>query len=191
MKDATYIIKAIKKLDGQRAITLVEVLITVLIFSGIVGGILAVFLAGSQSWEVNKVKIEIQEDLRLALASIENDLQQASASSIIDVPADDGWYSVITFRVPEAINSDGRINWPGETISYYVDGDGNGRLIREIEDSGTVQSQRIIAENVSTFEVRRQSTDFNVVDINLQTAKDPTVGSPQSTSTVLRVYLRN
>ncbi|MBZ0165540.1 MAG: prepilin-type N-terminal cleavage/methylation domain-containing protein, partial [Candidatus Omnitrophica bacterium] len=83
--------------------TLVETMVTVVIFSLIMTGFFAVSTVGENSFQVNRAQIELQQELRKSMETMMNDLRQAGNSSVIDVPANGNWYTSITFRKPVGI----------------------------------------------------------------------------------------
>ena len=86
-------------LKNNRGLTLVEAMVTAMIFALIAGGVYTAGIAGERSWQANKVQVELQQDLRKAMEWMIKDLRITKSSAILDVPADDIWYSSITFKL--------------------------------------------------------------------------------------------
>ena len=63
--DRKYIISCAVK--DHRGVTLVEVMTTVVIFSFILGICYALLISGSDSWETNSTRVELQQELRKAM----------------------------------------------------------------------------------------------------------------------------
>jgi prepilin-type N-terminal cleavage/methylation domain-containing protein len=87
--------------------TLVEIIITVLIFSLLIGVLFTVLTTGKASFQIGDARIELQQDLRRGMDSITEELPQSGASyrpqypmESISVPANGTKYSTITFRIP-------------------------------------------------------------------------------------------
>lgn len=70
-------------ITGNRGFTLVETMVALTIFAIVVTAVLAVYMQGYASYLENNQKIEVQEDLRIALNRISRDLRQAKSDLII------------------------------------------------------------------------------------------------------------
>src|SRR3989344_5470690 len=90
------------RIRNHGGLTIPEVLIVAALFSLLFGACLMIFVSGSDSWQVNRIKIEVQQEVRKAIEAIKADLVQGG-SSTVDVPADDSWYTAITFKVPSGV----------------------------------------------------------------------------------------
>lgn len=176
------------KILNNSGVTLVEIMITILIFSVIIAGINTALIAGSRSYDLNRVNTEIKEDVSIALARMKEDLMKSSSSAIVDVPANGSTYSSISFRVPSSVGSDGIIVWPSETVEYLLS---SNQLLRRVEDGGVVSEDRVIAENISTLEFERAASTSNIVEITLQATKESDLGNTFTLDKTLKVQLRN
>lgn len=170
---------------GNRGTTLVETLVVVLIFSMLVAGFYSVATVGDNSWQSNRVQIELQQDLRKSMEAMVNDLRQAGSSSIIDVPANGNWYTSITFRIPEGVAA-GSIDWTNETMQLLRAGPGTLQLQR-IYGAQT----KIISNNITSLQFRRLSTSPNTIEIAMQAQKDTLKGLPITYNLNFNVQLRN
>ena len=176
----------------NKAFTLTETLVTVAIFSIMGVAVYATLLAGNTSMDTTSAIVELQTDLRIAMERMKADLSQAGTTSIIDVPADGSWYSTITFRVPESVDADGRIDWPEETIQYLLGGPSNKQLQRQIEENLVVQENKVIAQNIKTLQVRRQTSTPKIVEVSMHALNDGSVALRSvSTDIDFKVILRN
>lgn len=172
--------------------TLAETLITVLIFSAMAMAINAFLLAGNRSFVVNRDKIEIQQDLRIASDWIKEDLRKTSSTAVVDVPTDDSWYTSITFRIPSSVDSNGNIAWPSETIEYVLGGTNSTDLQRIIVDGASTLETRTIAENISFVRFRRLSTTPQIVDVSIKSNKTDVFGNELNSQDFnFKVEIRN
>ncbi len=151
-------------LTSSRGFTLVEMMVTVLLFSVISAAIYSTLLSGMHSMEVTKSRVELQQDFRLGMERMKSDLRQASMRSVIDVPADDSWYTSVTFRVSEGA-SEGRQSWPTETIQYFLSGSTPNQLHRKVTSDPV--DDKIVAENISTLKFRRETATPNIMEVSM------------------------
>ena len=82
------------KFTDNRGFTLMETMVALTIFAILVTAVLTVYVQGYASYHANNQKIEVQENLRIALNRISRDLRQAKSGLIIykqdGSPANDG-----------------------------------------------------------------------------------------------------
>ena len=185
-----------------RGVTLVEVMTTVVIFSFILGICYALLISGSDSWETNSTRVELQQELRKAMDWITQDLRQAGSASIVDVPADGATYTSITFRKSAGV-SGGNLVWDSSTTRYFLGGTGGTQMLRQVG----AQTASVIAQNIQSLQFNRQPNSIiyydgipveilnsNVVNVSLQTQKT-TLRRKMLTGTApsltLKIYLRN
>ena len=167
---------------NKRGFTLVEALLSALLFSILYGACVMVLIAGSNSWQVNNTKIEVQEEVRKAVNWMQGELVQAGVSTITNVPSDGTWYTTITFKTTTGVSS-GSITWSSNTITYSLS---SNQLIRA---SGGVN--KTIAQNIQTLQFRRQSTTPSLLEITMQGQKTTPKGTVLTASETLGIYLRN
>lgn len=172
--------------------TLVELIVTVIIFSFILAISYMLLISGSDSWETNSTRIELQQELRKAMDWITQDLRQAGSASITDVPADGNPLPSITFR-KSAGASGGNLVWDSNTTSFFLGGTDGTQLQRQVG----VQTASVIAQNIQSAQFSRQASTPNVVDVSLQAQKTTLRGktltgkTPIQASLNLKIYLRN
>lgn len=177
---------------AHQAMTMPEVLISAIIFSLVLAACYALLIAGSDSWETNEAKIELQQDLRRSVDWITQDLRQAGSVSITNVPADGAWYTLITFRKASSV-SGGSVVWDTDTTKYVLGGSDSTQLQRQIGS----QTPKIIAQNFQSIQFRRQSTSADVVDVTMQAQKKTPRGKNLTGKAYVqeglnfKVYLRN
>lgn len=196
-----------KRLGREQGTTLVEALITVLLFTMLFGAAVAVLLSGSDSWQVNSVMAELQQERRKAVEWMKMDLQQGGYSTITNVPADGAWYTTITFYTSNGVSS-GNISWSSNTVNFALSGSPNYQLIRT---SGA--SSRVIATDIHTLQFRRLDEDDDndgvldageddnsngildvrpsVVEVSITAQKNTLKGQTLTSSTTFEVKMRN
>ena len=174
---------------NHRGVTLVEVMTTVVIFSFILGICYALLISGSDSWETNSARIELQQELRKAMDWVSQDLRQAGSASITNVPADGTAYTSITFRKSAGV-SGGNLVWDSSTTRYFLGGTGGTQLLRQVGS----QAASVIAQNIQSVQFSRQASTANVVSVSLQTQKTTLrrkMMAEKAPSLTLKIYLRN
>ena len=166
---------------STRAFTLVEVMISVAIFTILFGACFTVLLSGSDSWQVNSAEMQLQQELRKAMDWLKEDLAEGGISTITNVPADWNWYSTITFKAPSGVTS-GAITWGSNTIQFVL----SSNQLRRIEGATT----KVIAQNISSLQFRRQASTPHLVEVSLQAQKSSIKGTISKTLS-FKVQMRN
>lgn len=161
-----------------------EVLVTVIIYSLIVAACYLAFAAGNQSWQVNRVQVELQQELRKAMDWMVSDLRQSGSSAIVDVPSDGVWYNTITFKIAAGINNS-NISWSGD-IQYLLGGTNANQLLRQA--GGQV---KILAQAITSLQFRRQMATAGTVEVFLTAEKTTPQGQLLSQDRNFQVSLRN
>ena len=161
---------------------MIEVLVTVVLFSLLFGACLTVLLSGSDSWQSNDVKLQLQQELRKGMDWMKNDLLQGGVSTITDVPADGNWYTTITFKTSNGV-SGGNISWPSDTTQYLLSGN---QLQRKV--GSTTQS---IAQSIRSLQVRRQASNSSLVEVLMSAQKNSLRGTIITDSLDFQVQFRN
>ena len=177
--------KRLSVLQSARGFSLVEAIVTVVLFSIIGGACFAIFLSGADSWQVNSVKLELQQELRKAADWMRQDLWEAGVSTITNVPADGSWHTTITFRVSNGV-SGGNILWSTNTIQFLLGGTNNSQLQRQ---SGA--QTKILAQDMQTLQFRRQATTPNILEMSFAAQKRTTKGALLTQNTTFKITLRN
>jgi prepilin-type N-terminal cleavage/methylation domain-containing protein len=95
--------------------SLMEMLVTMLIFGIMTVGTYGVFMSAQEFWVASKTQVELQQETRKAMQRMINELRQSGNLSITNVPADGTWYSTITFKTPSGVTT-GSITWNADTI---------------------------------------------------------------------------
>jgi len=180
--------EGVKRKNG---FTLVETLVVIFIFMAMMSAVTMTMYAGQNSWDVNRVRIEMQQDLRIAMEVIKEDLRQASAGSIVNVPADDAWYTSIIYRIPQSVSDQGSITWPEDTTKLYLGGTGNMQLIKLIAEGEAHETSRVVSENIKTLKFKRLSTAEEIIEVSMTTEKKVGSGDMADLTFEFKVNLRN
>jgi Tfp pilus assembly protein PilV len=179
-------LQKVKRLDDNQGLSLSELLVSIFIFSILSASLLAVVVVGQRSWSTNSVKIGMRQELRKSMETMINDLRQAGDDSIADVPADDTWYTSITFQVPQTVTG-GIITWDSNAIQYTLGGT-NGDQLQKITGGST----QIVSQDIQSLQFRRLSTAPNILEVAL--AAQDTVDLTQEVLTMdldFEIELRN
>lgn len=171
-------------LREDRGFTLPEALVTVLIFSIILTASTVLLLAGTDSWQVNEVQIELQQELRKSMDWIAKDLRQAGPASIVDVAAGGGSQPDINFAIASGTVG-GAVNWSSNI--QYVRGGSDGNQLQRIQ-GGTA---RLIARNITGLQFLRQSASPDLVEVTLQAQRTSAKGRLITDTLNFQVQLRN
>jgi Tfp pilus assembly protein PilW len=154
--------RVFKRLAGRGGFSFAELIVVVLISTFLIGALYTVLATGKNSWEINRDRIEIQQELRKGMDWMRRDLRQAGVTTIVGVPADGTGYTSVVFQTPAGV-SNGYVTWSA-TVQYSVNA---GRLIRT---TGGVN--RIVAQNFNTLQFRRTAADPFVMEISAQAQKN-------------------
>ena len=189
--------RMINKIKGHKdcsgGYTLIEVLVTVVIFAVLTAAINAVLLVGESSWQTNSVRTELVQEVRKAVAKMENDLRQTGPSALYDkLPTADGTeYESIKFQRAIGVQN-GNIKWnqtsplnPIYTEFKLDEGDSN--QLQRIEGSVT----EVVAQNIQTLEFSRQAATPDIIEVILETQKDTVKGRTIAVNFSFKVQMRN
>jgi len=177
-----------KKLFGEmncKGVSLIEMLVTLFIFSVMVGGFYGILGVGDNSWRMNSVRIELQQDLRKAMVRMSDDLYGSGSGAITNVSADGSANTSIVFKKATGV-SGGATVWSSDYITYQLGGAGSDELQRLV-GTDTVT----IAQNISSLSITRQSATPNIVEIDLQAQKNTVKGASVTESLGFDIQLRN
>ena len=175
--------RMLDRLTRKDGFTLVESVVTIAIFSLIAAGIYATMVAGDNSWNLNSIQIEVQQELRKAMSGMKDDLMQSGSTAINDVPADGTWYTSITFYRSDGV-SGGKILWNSDTTQFLL----SGNQLQSIEGSTT----KVIAQNIQSLQFRRLTSAPEMVEVTLQAQKSGLKGGGAVTDSLdFKVKLRN
>lgn len=192
MNKAKLSMKMTKKLKSCKGFSLIEVLVTLAIFTFIAGAINTTLLIGASSWQHNSVEVELQQDLRQAMFWMKNDIQQTGSASLdasipINASGDSSWttYTAITFQKVTG-TTNGVVDWNSDTTQFVL----SSNDLNRIEGSTTT----LAAENIQSIQARRLFTSSDVVEIALQVQKKTLAGAQGRMITLtldFKVQMRN
>ena len=116
-----------------KAITLVEIMVTLLIFSLVISGLYLTFMTGNRSWAVTSTSVLLQQETRGALLAMVKELREASN---IFITQDSGGVTINFNRPTIGIVS----------YSWSREGDNARKIIRK-----NLTNTRILANNISAL----------------------------------------
>lgn len=174
----------------KKGYTLIEILISLAIFTVISGGIFIAMLTGRNTWYSSDAQIELQDELRRAMTQIVNDLKQSSATKLyVDsslaqpFPSNDVPYGSIAFFLDQGVNFSGAIIWSNSPVSYTLSGD---QILRTVGIETSVAANKITGMNFT-----RPGSLPNVIRISLSAQKTTQLGQTLNGSLVSSVSVRN
>ena len=162
-----------------------EILLTLFIFALIIASIFGVITVGERSWQIGSVRVGLRQELREAMVDMMRDLRQCGYATISGVPANSSWYSAITFSIPEGVVG-GKIDWEDDQIQYLLGGADGRQLLRILG-----AEQRVVANDIISFQVRRISSSAHIVEVLLQAEKTTVKGHLIVTSLNFQAKVRN
>lgn len=165
--------------------SLVEMLLTALIFFLTTTAFMLIILSGSSTWQINNMQLEVQQEIRKSMDWMKEDLFAAGVSTITNVPADGNWYSAISFKKSMGINN-GNIIW-SPLIQFALGGTNSSELQRTLGAGGA----KVIAHNLKTLQFRRHSTTPDLLEVSIKTEKTTSQGSKSTSTFNFKVKLRN
>ena len=170
---------------NNKGVTLVEALVTVLLFTLLFGVAVAILLSSSDSWQLNSVQAELIQERRKAVEWMKLDLQQGGYTTITDVPADGNWYNTITFYTATGV-SGGNVTWSADTVNFSSSG---APLYQLRKTSGA--AVKVIANNIQTLQFRRLAAAPNIVYVSITAQKNTLKGQALTATTSFEVKMRN
>ena len=171
---------SIKFFKNEMGITLVEALVTVTIFTVLMGVSLGLLLAGSRSWEANKTRIEMGQKIRIAADRIKDDLTQTGSGNISGMVSYGTPFNTITINKITGVDVSGNIILSGNIA--YTRATNPDRLLR----NGVV-----VVENISSLTFVRQSATPDIVTVSLAAQKSSSQGGTIARSYSFNVQMRN
>ncbi len=171
--------QSLKKSGG---LTLIEVMVSVCILFIVLEGLYLVMTIGHRSWYIADTEISLQQDLRKAIRQITVDLYHSGPNQM-SIIADGTIYNNISLFVSEGITAGGAINWSSSPIGYILTG---GQIIRT--EGG---QSRVVANNISGFDLWRQAATSDIVRINITAQRMTVSGQLINASLDSAVLLRN
>ncbi len=160
-----------KGLNDREGFTLVELMVSLGIFTILVAVVYTVLLIGDSTTRTGLINIELSQNARLGIDRMLKELHNARRSTI-SIPDD----SYITFQVPGNSN----------IIQYSLGGLNGRQLIRTEAGTGTV-----LCNNVQSVQFIPSPFSGSVISITLQTQKTSLSQRNLTTALNVRVKARN
>ena len=174
----------------MRGFSLVEILITVLLFSLVFMASFAVLTAGKNSWYTGDVEVEINQEIRKGLLTMNRQLRQSRSSVITGVFPDGNYYNSITFKIPEDIDADGDVidalgnmEW-SDDITYSLNA--RNQIIRTLSGNTT-----ILANYISNLQFRRPAGSPDVIQIYVTAQKETALKRTLTSDIMSSIRMRN
>ena len=159
----------IKKINNASAMTLIEIMVALLIFSFVVSGVYTAFMVGNRSWLIQMNNVALQQEVRGALFFMVQELREAN--------------SIFITKDPESITMNFRRPKIG-VVSYAWSRNGtNANKIVRQNNSDT----KILAKDISFLSFAYLK---NAVLIDIVATKTPTAGAENSFHLKEKVALR-
>ena len=175
-------IKNIFDINNCRGYTLSEVLVSVFIFVLLATASYTIMASSSSSWQVNRVWLQLQQDLRKTQNWMTSELRQSGSVTITDALANGNVYNAITFRTSTGV-SGGAVTWSANTIQYSL----SGTQLQRVSGGTT----RVIAQNISLLQIRRQVATPNLVEVTVQAQRSVPSAPTITANLSFKVQLRN
>lgn len=176
--------------DSQSGFTLIEMMISVFIFTIITGATFIVLDTGRNSWQIGDAEVRVQDEVRRGLYAMMRELRQTKSSLISGVPADGGDYSSIIFRKPTGVSS-GETDWSGQ-IQYDIDtsdANSDGLTDQLVRTSGGTTT--VLANNITQLKFRRTASATNLLWVELTAQAQTPAGRTISDTSEIQVVFRN
>ncbi len=179
-----------KDLMSLTGFSLVELMVTVFISALIFAALFVVLSAGRSSWYTGDTQVRLNEEMRKPLLTMNRELRQTRASEISGVPADNNFYTTITFKLPEDVDSDGDVidalgnmEWSGN-INYSLNA--ANQIMRS-----TLSSSSILANSISNLQFRRPSGNPNIIQVYITAQQNTISGRNLQSNIMSSIKLRN
>jgi len=158
----------------MKAFTLVEVIVSVAIFSLLLGGMLNAFLASQGLFYDDIVLVDLQQNARLVMNGMVREIRQSAAVNITSA-------TDVSFKIPKNLTTTVVLTDPNTyyEIRYYLDE--TNHQIKRVHPVGT---EKTIANEISQlsfclwdgvdccFPASENCTGLRVLQIQLRTAKN-------------------
>lgn len=158
------------KIKNKCAFTLVEIMVVVLISTGVFAGIYSTFIVGNRAWGHYNDSIAVKKEARRALFGMVKELREAENVRVVQGPQQ----STVHFYRP----STGAVSY-----SWSCEGDDANRIIRR-NRSGV----RILAQNISALSFQKLR---NAVVIDITASKPTAAGDIMQVVLKEKVALRS
>ncbi len=172
---------------GRAGFSLLEMMIVAALMFLVLGALCAAWQVGLKSWEAAESRTMLQQELRKGGMYMTGDLMQCGTATITGCPADNNWYSTISFRKATGVTN-GQTVWSDDVITYALGGIDNQQVIRT--EAG---AQKVVANKVVTFRLRRHPASPTILEMLLGAREAAATPNQQcqSMESVTKIRLRN
>lgn len=193
----------------KTAFTLMEVLITMGIFTLIAAASYSVLLSSNLSSSISEIQIESNASARIALERIIQELQLSQpnkvwlTSNTLGATTSSVLGNVVNFQVPVITNGDlsfnaGQLKWgsqttEGEYIAYSVKcSEGKCQLLRSIYTSsnGSNPQEKVVAQDIVSLWFKKSAEAPNLITMEI-TAQGKVSGKPYTHTLRSAIRLKN
>jgi len=194
----------------NRGFTLVELMVTMLIFSIIIATMFGVLSVGRQSWYTGSTQVDLQQETRKAMGRMVKELRKTGSDH---VTIDNGG-ARITFQVPvdwdsdgDVVDNNGDVEWGAEanldgSLQYYLNSSNRGLLRRVLDgypNGNQVGVDTTLANNIHSDSPPPNALMFigspalnpAVINIEVTAQKDTARGRSMQSTLYSQVTLRN
>ncbi|MBI4395080.1 MAG: prepilin-type N-terminal cleavage/methylation domain-containing protein [Candidatus Omnitrophica bacterium] len=146
---------------NEKGLTLLEMMVSLAIFSVVVLLILQIFHIGSKTLEVAATQSKIVAGARKGIDTVNRELRNSSYTRVTVLQSG----ASLQFTIPQTITSEGSITWSGP-IRYSLGGTNNDQLLRQDVNAGT---STVIANKVaSLLFTKNANPDTLTIDVTTQ-----------------------
>lgn len=177
-----------KKQKFVTGFTLLEVMVTLLIFSIIAAAMFLVLSSGRNTWFSATTYVEVQQELRKAKEWVTKELCQAKNSTLVMpdstlignmIHSDE-----VNFEIPLSVADGGDVTW--QQIKYYLTGTGNKQLLQDV--GGNI---KVIANDIDLIDFAREQDKPQLIYITITASKQDIKGRTISSALNLKIKFRN
>lgn len=154
----------------QAGLSLLEILVTAVIFVVIASAIIGLLISGKQTYDFGTAQVNVESEARRALDDISRELRQASGAKITGVSEGASGNSIV-FQIPwdidgdgDVVNALGAVEWSNDpginrigTIGYSLVG---GQILRNLSFTA---EQRVLANNIASLSFSRPAGTNSVI----------------------------
>ncbi len=170
-------------MKNNRGFSLLELMMSVAIFSLMVIAVFGVYQVGMESWDLIYVQSNLTSQARMGIEKINKELRTSTLTNI-----DSSSATQLRFKVPTAVNSStGIITTWSNWIRYSRGGNGGNQLLRT--DEGT-NAETVLANDVTNLQFIANSNP-DTISIAITTQKETANGNVVPISLSGTVELRN
>jgi prepilin-type N-terminal cleavage/methylation domain-containing protein len=167
----------------KKGFTLVELMVVLVIFIGIILSIFAILTSGRRAWLTSEVQIDVHSSARQVISRITRELQESAPGriTIINMSANE---DRIIFQVPDAFVGQ-TINW-SDQIQYSLGGVNGEQFVRTNLATGQTEQR---GNHITTLRFSQPSVD--VVQITLICDEQSIIGDNVQMRLDSQISLRN